>query len=336
MNDMIDWWVNLNPLTEEEKMSLNQYRLEEKIFESDEVYDNLVQEYFNRMPYCNLTSKDYTITIHNSGTDFINELFDRMVDDETLIIYSDAEHPNVLKKVSEYKNQLKLHFDDDILKLNTSKIINESKKYKKVFLYIIGTQISSGIVTPQIFFTKLKQFFISHNIEHTFVLDDVHGMFFVPRDYSIFDYILYTCHANISSYDMGLLISRNSDFGEKIYNQLYQYFNMINIVLKRKDKIFLFYDVMREFFSPYLATDNFDLVTNNTHHLFAIKTNNLLYNSKIHDILGKLYIRLEGFDNNINYILIRNGRFIKNPEHLKKGLQLLEEYIPILLKNPLN
>jgi hypothetical protein len=40
------------------------------------------------------------------------------------------------------------------------------------------------------------------------MIDDVHGMFLIPRDYSIFDYILYTAHSLIPNYEMGFLISK--------------------------------------------------------------------------------------------------------------------------------
>ena len=330
MWDMIDWWVNLNPLSEKEKELLFQQRFEEKEFVSDDEYNSLVEEYINRMPYSNITTNSHTITFADSGSEFINNIFNNNVDDDTLIIFSDAEHPSVLNKTKEYSHTLQLHYNDDILGLNFNKIINESKKYKKVFLYIIGTQISNGIITPQIFFTKLKEMFNKHNIEHTFVLDDVHGMFFVPRDYSIFDYILYTCHALINKYDMGILISKDGLLGEKIYNQGKQYLDMLDVILKRKDKVLMFYNVMMEYFRPLLATKDYELIDTNSRHLFSLKTNNLLFNEKIHDILTRLHIRLEGKDNKTNYILFRSARFIKNPEFLYEGLPLLEEYIKIL------
>ena len=222
--------------------------------------------------------------------------------------------------------QLNHYFD--IRTLNVNKIINESKKYKKVFVYIIGTQISNGEITPQEFFIKLKKMFIENNIEHKIFLDDVHGMFFVPRDYSIFDFILFTAHAVIDDYDMGIFISKSGEYGEKIYNWGKLYLNMLDVILKRKEKIFYFYEVMTEYFSSLLASDDFKLLNRISPHLFSIKINNKFpCPQRFYEKLSKIYIKLEKDGIDIKYILLRGEWFIKRPEYLLEGLAILKDLL---------
>ena len=326
--DILNWWLNTDPLTDNERDLLFKERPIDKIFVSKEEYENLEDEYFKRMPFCNIDSASRVITFSECATNFINYVFDTYIDDDTLVIYSNCEHPNVEARVKNCKNVLQLNHYMDIRPLNISKIVTEAKKYKKVFVYIIGTQISNGEITPQEFFIKLKNSFIKNNIDHKFFLDDVHGMFFVPRDYSLFDFILFTAHAVIDGYDMGIFISKTGEFGEKVYNWGKTYLEMLDVILKRKEKIFYFYEVMSEHFAKLLSTNDFQLLSRVSPHLFSMKVINKLPSpQRLYEKLHKIYIRLENDGENIKYILLRGAWFVKRPEFLEKGLKMLDDLL---------
>jgi hypothetical protein len=150
--NIIEWWNNLNPLTEEEQSLINR-RLchtveemndEEKavahiycmdktpIESSKQDFEVLTNEFFNRMPFCNCNHLNKDLSFEISATTFINKLFETYVDDDTLVISSDSEHPNVRKNIDKCKNVIILNHYTDIRGYQIDKIIGESKRFKKV------------------------------------------------------------------------------------------------------------------------------------------------------------------------------------------------------------
>ena len=150
--NLIDWWINLNPLNYKEELALLSTRNDEYTGNETDLPSN--EEFFNRLPMCNL-SKPYSVRVDKCATTLIQGLFDTYIDDDTLVIYTENEHYKIKEILNTFKNRLVLSYDD-ILKLNMSKIASSLSKFKKVFVYIIGTQLSSGEITPQYFFIKLK------------------------------------------------------------------------------------------------------------------------------------------------------------------------------------
>lgn len=59
-------------------------------------------------------------------------------------------------------------------------------------------------------------------------------MFITPRDYRIFDYVLYTAHSLVTEYDMGILISKEHKFGKLALNWGEEYLKRLDIVLNKK------------------------------------------------------------------------------------------------------
>ena len=328
--EMVEAWLNTFPLSAREERTINLSRNINKTEGTIEQYTAMEAEFFKRMPFCNISTDTRKIRFADTATELIDNIFRKEVDDDTLVVVSDMEHPSVINNYTKVKHCLQLNFHKDISCLNIYKVISEAKKYKKIFIYIIGTSISSGEITPQCFYSQLKKELVKLNIPHVMVLDDVHGMFFVPRDYSIFDYVVYTAHACINMYDMGMLISKDGDIGTKIYNDGMDYISMLDVILNRKEKIFNFYYVMQHFFEKWLANPHFNLLSNNTSHLFSMQTHNCMFVQEIHDKIDEYDIRLEGNGTGTNFILIRNARFIKTPHWLIPGLQLIEKYLPYL------
>ena len=59
---------------------------------------------------------------------------------------------------------------NDIRAFNFHKIQQSIKQYKKVFVYIIGTQNATGEITPQEFFMELKNLLVKNNVHILYIV----------------------------------------------------------------------------------------------------------------------------------------------------------------------
>lgn len=324
--ELLQWWLDKDPLNDKENELLHMIRPDNLIEKED--YKSLLDNYFNLMPFSHISSETHTIKFSETATNFINKLFNEYVDDDTLVIWSNSEHDSVKNCMKNVKHSLMLFDNHEIKNLNFNKVSIEAKKYKKVFVYIIGTQISTGKITPQSFFRGLKEFFVNNNIEHIMVIDDVHGMFLIPRDYSIFDYILYTAHALITNFDMGFIVCKKDDTritGYKPNNWSELYLEALKVVLKRQEKLRMFSNVMAEYFSKYLKYSQFSFITNSAPQIFSVNVKDCTFTEQLYEKLSKYHIRLEGLNNNNTYIRFRAAQFLDEPEKLIPGLVFLED-----------
>lgn len=281
MLNLLKWYFNLDKFTNTEIEILNDISLDNPM-ESDKYLD-LENEYFKRMPLCNINNKDYHITFEYKARTFINYIFSEYFDDtDTLIISVENEHHSVLENINKCKNGIILK-RFDVFNYNFSKIMLElsTKKYKRAFVYITGVQLFTGEIIPQLFFEKLKDILLKNNISVKMMLDDVHGMFLIPRDYSIFDYILYTAHSIVDKFDMGLLISKDGLYGKRAYNWGSKYLKRLDIMLKRKEKIFLFKYILNQYFNQYFSNKEiFSEYKNTVNHIYSISYRNLYFSDK--------------------------------------------------------
>ena len=229
--------------------------------------EDIENEYKRLLPYANIDN--YTIKFGESASYFIEELFKRNVDDNTFVI-SAIEHSTIEECLVDIKNKFVLHYDLT-KKLDIDSIVSEYIKSgcNKIFLY--GTGILETQVVSQVFYEKLKDRLVENNIEHIFVLDDVQSCFLIPRDYSIFDYVIYTCHAIIPYIDSGILFCKNDvDLGYEDIEKAHEYLIELKSVLKKKDYIFLFKRMMIEYFSEELSNEIFSTI-NSVDHIFYLK-----------------------------------------------------------------
>lgn len=331
LDDMIKWYIDLDGFTTEQQSLLRVAREALPVISNDKDYDELCQKYFDRMPFCNISIETNTITLGESGTYFIDKIFDYEVDDDTLVVSTFYEHGSVQKQLKGVKNKLLLKSDDDIRGYKIDKIIKEAKKYKKTFVYIIGTQLSTGEITPQSFFAQLKEALVKNNIEHKILIDDVHGMYLVPRDYRIFDYVLYTAHSLVTEYDMGLLISKDGKFGKRAYNWLSNYLERLDIILSKKTKMSLFKNLIIQYLNDILKdSSTFRLYTQTVDHIFAVETTDLYYSQADYEALDNYMIRISEFDMPVNWLRIRFQEFSRlSPE---KAVEALHCLVKILKK----
>ena len=307
-NSALDWWINSNPFTKKELDLLKTDRSVE--IKLSKKYDKLSDYFFNKIPNSNISTKTHEISLAIHATTLIQLLFKKYVNNDTLVICTDGEHNSAKSCIEKSKNVLYLSYNDDILRKRTNCINNitkESKKYKNVFVYIIGTQISNGVITPQLFFKELKNKLIQENINHILVIDDVHGMFLVPRDYSIFDYIIYTAHVLTLNYDMGICINKLGlhRVGYKIYNWLEDYIKCLEIILKRSEKLYTFKPVLFDVFSTFLNFKNFYMPEYGSPQIFSpyIINLNSSHKESLKRIMKNFNISLEISENKL---LIRN------------------------------
>ena len=331
--NILYWWNSLNPLSFEELSLVNQicqfkdnrdlgkFSISSNM---EDLYKNLENEYFSRMPFCNCSSDTHTISFAFSGTSFIDDLFKKYVDDETLVISTDAEHPSVKKNLEKVKNRLILPIKDIVYNLKFDKIKKELRNYEKAFVYIIGTQVLAGEITPQIFFIKLRELLKKNRIEYKLVLDDVQGMFQVPRDYSIFDYVLGTGHAAVRRYNLGILISRKFEFGIKAYQPAKDYLDRLKIVLKRQEKLDLFKSVFQQYFAGKLKDEPVFNAVHSVPYIFGLHNDILHMDTSVFANVRDFNANLAPESSKHGYLYTRAYGFITEPGLLEKIMPLFK------------
>lgn len=339
--DLVKYWLDLSLMSEQEKSYVcascpsSQY-----LPVLEEEHTALAESYFLMMPFSHTSVSTHCIELFDCATDGIKALFERFCKyDDVLVVTSNNEHNNVKELVSQQKHVYIIN------EFNEKEFESVVKKYKKVFFYHIGTQISNGIITPQYVFEKVKEIFIRNNIEHVMILDDVHGMFIVPRDYSVFDYVIYTCHALVTDFNLGMVIRKKESptLGGFIdYNKSIAYKKALDIILSRKEKFYQFKYVMYQYFEDLFEEGVLklpDFIT--APHIFApeVKITHTLYKDTYMDIKNKLKeygMRIEAsFNENDEcnskiYLRIREAQYFTNPELLIPGLELCRKVLEFL------
>lgn len=333
--DILNQWLNQYPLTINEKNLIDISKSINIKYQTNNNYNIQQNILFNYIPYCNLNSNNSKITFANCQTDLINELFEKYVDDDTLVISSESEHDNVKKCLNNCKNKILLNYYDDILKFNFFNIINKIKNYKKIFVYFISVNISSGLITPQVFFEELKNILIKNNIQHIIVLDDPHGMYFYPRNYLIFDYVLNTAHALLTdTFSTGICLSRKGDVGKQSSSILEHYNKLINIIISRKSKINQFKFILQEYFYDLMLKYDLSYYNYNTvNHIIGIicKNSSWFTQKNYNKFKNEFKIKLEGKNSPFPTIRFRACSYIFFDQILIPGIEYLEKCFNIFL-----
>lgn len=329
MLNVIDNWLNSNKLTFLDKIQLRQKR---KLYHfncySKQQYFKLTQAYFNSMPDCYISNKSYSISFETSGTKLINALFNKYVDDNTLVISSNVEHPSVVNQLNKVKNKVLLNiFDKNI---NLKEVKQQLKYFNKVFIYVIGTHIINGHYTDQQLFIKLRK--LTKNKKTVMVLDDVQGMFLKARDYSIFDYILGTAHALIPNYDMGILINNNNYpmLGKKYYYWGKKHLKLVNKILQHKKTLLSFNTILSNYFVDYLKNNKqYKINTQDVYYLFHIINTINQFTEKDENYIHKHY-KVAIDDHRV--IRFRAAFFMIYPQLLKQAINYVKQLLEIYSK----
>jgi hypothetical protein len=162
----------------------------------------------------------------------------------------------------------------------------------------------------------------------------VHGLFLVPRDYTIFDYVISTAHALIRRWDMGLLWSKTEEtFGGKYYNWLDGYIYLLSKMQDLQVKLSYFSFVMKEEFLEFLSYPYIELIPDSVPHIFSLKIHcapRFIYNSELYQECKDNEVRLESGDYNTDelfYIRLRGSQYITFPEMMPKAIKLVREIL---------
>lgn len=345
MSKELSWWLYKDGFKDEDLEYLNDFCPSD----ISPTYDmqgwlDLTEQLKKYIPLGN-TLNDHILYVHKTASDFINYLFDKYVVNDTLLITSVVEHETVEKNIARLdrdgKDHIRMHFYNGMKTLNLAQVreVLRVKKYKKAFVYIIGTQITTGEITPQRFYEKLRSFLIDNGVEPIMVIDDVHGMYMVPRDYSMFDYVICTAHALIRRWDMGLMWSKtNEECGYHCCDWLLGYINRLDLIMKCKEKLFQFSNVMNEELVEYLPYVEY--ISNSVPNIYSLKVNvppRFIYSLEEWKEFANLEVRLETQNynkDNIFYIRMRASQYITFPELLRPAVEKVKKLIEkvILLK----
>ena len=171
---------------------------------------------------------DYTFSFDLCCSNLIESLFNKFVTPNTIVISSRRDHPSVEKCLSKFQSKEIIYLDDgkylnhkDNIDPRTRRISVENefslrklderlanKNYDKIFFLSYGANVCDGEVRENKLFQRIFQICEKNCDQVIKVLDDCQGSLWIPRDYSIFDYILWTAHATIYMFDVGVVISK--------------------------------------------------------------------------------------------------------------------------------
>ena len=294
---------------------------------TDKEWDDITSAYKALLPFGHLDGFKYEVA--ETGSYLIRGIFNRYIDDDTFVVTSRHEHDTVRDCLSRIKHKLEIVYED-IVALDMDQIYAAFKASgcTKFALYMVGTLIATGEIIPQAFFEKLKAYLDERNVQSLFILDDVHGMFITPRDYSLFDAVIYTCHSWICSFNMGMMFTRLPDqIGFRCKENPAQYLDLIKLIISKFDKIRQFKQVLMEYFAEELAdAKTFDVFKRTTPHIFSLVTYGLVFTQDQYDALYKYDIRLGETLSYRNFARIRCQEFIiKDYDTVIKGLTLLKK-----------
>ena len=252
----------------------------------------------------------YVFKFAKSATDLIKQLFEKYVDDDTLIVTTDNEHPNVRDILHGYSNVVyaiqKQHYVP----------FTVNKKYKRIFIYMIGAYCGSGHIV------KNKEFeFVIANAkaycdEVISVIDAVQELFLYPRDYHLFDYIIGTGHALIEKYNVGFVLSKRNDIGINT-KAAYTFAYLLDILLQRRCYLNEFSNLMSEYFTEsyyYKCQSRSEL-----NHLFMLESKGNIFDGLIQE--GEI---LPGVDDQHNGILLRGCWSVVNKEGFLNKLDIVD------------
>ena len=339
--ELLTWYVkDYMPLTEDEYNTLISERPTYKEISESLIqywnYEEMENEFFNRMPFCNITPQTNIISFANAGKDFIKMIFEKHVDDDTLVITTHYEHDSVKKELEKCKNVYKFNMKE-MRALNIQPVLNKAKQFKKAFIYVVGTNITTGEITPQDFFIELVAGLKRQQTPFKIMCDDVHGMFLTPRDYSIFDYVLYTAHSLVSAYECGILIQKRvgfePEFGELIINWGYEYLKRLDMILMRKEKLFMFKHIMIERFRKLLTNSRLSIYNDTSQHIFSIKTQDIYISKETWEEMNNYFIRFGEYQTRENQVRMRCQEFIKQtPEEIIEACNKFETLMTTLLE----
>jgi hypothetical protein len=297
----------------------------------EEICDNsinsnyeVINSAFNAL--LNIKSDAFKIEVNRNATTIIDLLFKKYVTADTFVIYA-LEHTSIIKNIEnvEYKCMLARTMLDNF---NIEYFLEKYKESgcKKVFVYAAG--VIQNKVVYQTFYEKLKERFISENIPVVFVLDDVQTMFIVPRDYTIFDHIIFTCHSILPCYDLGVVLSKQiSNLGSTDLKYLEDFIEIYKkIITKNLNNLQLFNFIITDYLSELLQNKEISISTQSPHNIVYITINDKV----VKDFIQKHIEKLEKYkiDFGEDTFLIKANFILQcKPHEIVEGLEMLKQLL---------
>lgn len=308
----INWWLDQVKLSPLEKYTLDTgckfittlngdiHDLDNSYVENDyssayKIYKNKLLE--KTLAY-NINYNDYDIILKKRSTIHIRELFDKHVDNNTLVIASSYQHISADTVLDKVKNIVKIDTETDEGNVIThiEEAIKKAKKFKKVFVYFIATEFQTGRNYSQAIFDEIYNKIKGLKCKSIFVLDAVQEMFLLPRDWSKYDYIIGTAHATYFGFDTGFLIINTKKQNLKGFSgykrdDVLKYLNEgLDIILKRHKYIMMYQKIINDSISHELI-ENATLHNSQTNfYSLFVKDNELLTNNDCLRILKRKFI----------------------------------------------
>lgn len=261
--NLLNWWIDSFNFSKDDIKLFQSYETD---FKTEPVeYDTVRAKAVDMLPM--QTISNYNVSFDSCATNIINKLFDNYVSENTLVITTTSEHPSVKKALNKCKNVSYMY---NKCQLDTS-FINKLERFNNIFIYCIGLSVGDKQITNNDIISLLKDYLERSNIKATFVLDAVQELYMLPRDYSIYDYVIATAHAFITSYDTGILFSKEKLESDNTW--LYRgnkYLDILKLMLPHKDKLFMFHYIMMQYFGKYINSDKSLYVSDNAPYVFTI------------------------------------------------------------------
>lgn len=337
-SDILTNWYNSLDLKDSELQSLhNCERCDDKDTFDKSFYPNLVNMLFNRAFHSNL-DRSHWLRLSECATNLINQVFECLYDENSIVLSTMQEHTNVLK-ILENKNVHYVDFQND-----TEETILESCKcavnsYNKIIVYMSGTQIKTGRVIDNSFFYNLKKCLGDKEIY--MILDDVQGMFMIPRSYRQFDFVIGTAHSLIEGYDTGFVILKKEILGR--YNigvencrWISDYLPLLDIMIKRRQQIGEFHAIMEEYCHDLVCENNFKIYDKQANHIFSFDCNKIPFTSNMESAMNKYRISIDSVDGSMRpqtSIRFRAQEVIKYFNIFDEGFTKLQILINQLMRN---
>lgn len=196
--------------------------------------------------------KNREVSLWYNATGLINNLFDRYVDNDTVVITTGSEHGSVRNALQKCQNVLYPIVHGKIVDLSC--VENAAKHFKKAFIYTIALSVGDEHYLCNDDVMLIQNILKENGVEFVSVLDAVQEMFLLPRDYSIYDYVVNTAHALLPNYNLGMVFGTYK-LGFRSGSALSQYCDLLEILFTEKDKYYLLNNIMRQHFAKYVKGD---------------------------------------------------------------------------------
>ena len=325
-NKILKKWLKASKLNFIQCLMLGKPYLTSNRIVSINRYNKLLNRYFKILAKNKISSKTHDITFDDSASNLIDKLFKTYVDDNTLVVTSNHEHPSVVRNLEKCKNVFYIDVFDKVKTLDVQKLSEYISRYNKVFVYIVGTHVMNGYDTNFRYFKIIKK--LSKNKKCIMVLDDVQAMFIKHKSYKMFDYIVGTGHALIPRHNIGILINKNCNpvLGYRKYFKGLRYIKQVEIILKDEKRLNSFNKIMKQYYKPFLKHNKKYKFfgSNKTGYLFHISKKNGKFSQQNRDYLYKNF-KVDIDD--LQAIRFRASVFITKPWLLQKSVEAVNKIL---------